>query len=273
MRTPKKYHASISSLLTLIMLTSLVVIARAETEASGTLIPTDDAYTDISIPNIHPAIGTLDLSFSGDPAPQPSKIVFVKFDLSGVTFTIQQARLNLAVITGCVVPSQVSVAVYGALDVYQNTTTQWLESGITWNNQPDRDPGAVAPLIMMDEGVVKLTGGYHHWTDTGAGDFANWLEEQRNGDQIATLRLEIPPNPGNSEVWFEDSEGTAASFPTCVANGGPVLQIADATGPLSITLLDMHASPAAASRQGLWLALLALPLLGWGAYMLKKQLG
>lgn len=271
MKMIKQSQAAISVFFSLTLLAGLVSIARAEPEASGTLIPTDDAYTDISIPGIHPSIGTLDLAFSGDPVPQPSKIVFLKFDLSGINFTIQQARLNLAVITGCVVPSAVSVAVYGALDVYHNTTTPWVESGITWNNQPDRDPTAVSPLIYMDEGVVKLTGGYHHWTDTGAGDFADWLETQRIGDGIATLRLEIPPNPGTSEVWFEDAEGTATGFPTCVAIGGPVLQIADAAGPLSIELLDMHASPAAASRQGRWLALLAITIMGWGVYTLKKR--
>jgi hypothetical protein len=241
------------------------------------LNPTDDAYTWIVAESSSYDNLALVLTFSGSPDLHASQVSYIKFDLSGISFPIQQARLNLSVVTGCNTPDElINVAVYGALDVYHNTSTPWLETGINWNNQPDLDPTAVAPLITMDEGVVQLDGGYHHWTDTGAGDFAEWLEDQRSGDGIATLRLEIVPDPNvtiQNEVWFDDHEGTAIGLPLCTSSGGPVLQVADAEGPLSITLLDVHATASSPASWVVWFGVLALPLLAWGLFTLKKRAG
>ncbi len=274
MKIKKNPQTILRMLVAVLLFTGFSAGAWADYESSGTLTPTDDAYTWVVFENTVFDEGALGLSYTGSPDPHISRVSYLKFDLSGIPFPIHEARLNLAVVTGCFIPDEVNVTVYGALDVYDDTTTQWTENGLSWSNQPALDPSAAAPLITMDEGVVQPEGGYYHWTDTGAGYFADWLEAQRTGDEIATLRLEMIPNPNiliEDEVWFDDREGTAAGLPSCISSGGPMLQIADAEGPLSITLLDLQARAQAPVAWTIWAGLLALPLLVYVFYSMKKR--
>ena len=57
---------------------------------------------------------------------------FVKFNVTGLTGTVQSATLRLFVKD----PGPDGGRVYATSPLYKNTTTQWLETGVNWNNAP-----------------------------------------------------------------------------------------------------------------------------------------
>jgi hypothetical protein len=238
------------SLATILVLITLASSIQAAPQTAVSLQPTDDAYADIAYPTTNFDGGALNVALSNNPAPPPAttvtKRVFLKFSLSGVGFSIVQARLSLSALSGTACggpPDAVNVAVYSVAD------DSWTETGLNWNNQP----ATGSLLATLDEGVLGGSG-YHHWTDTGTGSLAAWLRSQQGGgDNVATLALEITGAGATTGAFFEDREGTGGSL-GCPGGGKlPTLQLADTTGPLVVTLSAFRATAGSAN----WLA--------WGA--------
>jgi hypothetical protein len=230
------------SLATILVLVTLTGSIHAAPQTAVSLQPTDDAYVDIAYSTTNFDGGALNVALSNNPAPPPAatvtKRVFLKFSLSGVGFSIVQARLSLSALSGTACggpPDAVNVAVYSVAD------DSWTETGLNWNNQP-----AIGSLLAtLDEGVLGGSG-YYHWTDTGTGSFASWLRSQQaanGGDGTATLALEITGTTATTGALFEDREGTGGSL-GCPGGGSlPVLRVADAEGPLAVRLERFAATP------------------------------
>ncbi len=253
----KRIHR-VLCLLALMMLASPVVLAAPL--GGGSIAPVADTYTDrAENTSSHDAMG---LVFSStDPGPASgvaTRIIFLKFDLrptgssnvNGSTGSlpptlgsITQARLNLAFPANCGFNApNVAISVYPVANANDgwSGSLQWGPS-IDSPTHPPRDtttPVGTSALATLDEGTVGAPGVYYHWSDTNTGSYglAEWLQAQRTtGDGFATLRLEV--TAGNSNFGFEDSEGTAKGFSCTVPSpGGPRLQVADASGPLAVTL-------------------------------------
>jgi hypothetical protein len=200
---------------------------------SVTLPAVQDTYTDLNFPTTNFNQGLLSVSNSlggpGDPD-IATKLTFIEFDLSGVTFEIKGATLSLATLTcGRLLPvDEVDVAVYG---VDNDPANDWSEDTLTWDTQPPT-PGSLligSLLIQLDVGTITAdTSARYEWTDTGLGALSAWLETQRNAnDGSATLVLAIDNSeqPGLADVFFEDREETGSAYPCPDSAGPPSLQV------------------------------------------------
>jgi glucose/arabinose dehydrogenase len=91
--------------------------------------PTHDAYVKSSTPTTsYGSAATLRLRKSGSETIN----TYVKFDLSGVSGTLQSAKLRLYVTDG----GPDGGAVYVVSNYYEGTTTAWTQGGLNWSNAP-----------------------------------------------------------------------------------------------------------------------------------------
>jgi hypothetical protein len=200
---------------------------------SITLPAVQDTYTDLNFPSTNFNGGLLTVANSPGAPGQPdiaTKLTYVEFDLSSVTFEIKGATLSLATLTcGRLLPvDEVDVAVYG---VDNNPANDWAEDTLTWDTQPPT-PGSLlvgSPLIQLDAGTITGdTSARYEWTDPGLGALSAWLESQRTAnDGSATLVLAIDNSeqPGIADVFFEDSEETGSAHPCPDSAGPPALEV------------------------------------------------
>jgi len=252
------------SLIAVVLLVTLTGSIHAAPQATATLSPSDDVYTDIARQSTNLDGGGLNVALSSN-APSPgatvTKRVFLKFSLSGVSFTIGQARLSLSALsdTACGgAPDAVNVAVLAVND------DTWTETGLTWSNQP----ATGAQLDTLDGGAVSGAG-YQYWTDTGSDGFATWLRSQQaanGGDNVASLALVITSTTATTSVIFEDREGVGGSL-GC-AGGGllPSLKVADAETPLAVALESFGAVAAGRAVHLDWITTSELHILGFNLY-------
>lgn len=131
--------------------------------ASGpatTFIPTNDATVMQARPrNVYGAKPVLQVK---DAARDINS--YVKFNVTGLTGAVQSATLRLWVTNA----SPDGGAVYAVSPTYLNTTTQWLETGLNWNNAPaitGAPLGSLGPVtagrwveIDVTAGVVAALG-------------------------------------------------------------------------------------------------------------------
>jgi hypothetical protein len=121
----------------------------------------------------------------------PGQQSYIRFSVTGVTGTVQNATLRLFVTNG----SSNGPAVYG-------TDNTWTETGITWNNKPESTTGVVANIgsiasnVWAEYNVTTLV------TGNGTYSFV-LLPESTNG------------------VTFTSREGAAASRPQLVLTFAP----------------------------------------------------
>ncbi|MFQ5399780.1 MAG: DNRLRE domain-containing protein [Anaerolineae bacterium] len=195
---------------------------------SATLTAVQDSYTDLNLASANFDGGLLNAANSSGGPEDPdltTKYIFVEFDLSGVTFSINSATLELSTLTcgGTLFSDDVDVVVYGV-----DNSVNWSESALTWNNQPAPTTGA---LIGLDAGVIPAgTAQTVRWTDYAKGALSAWLESQRAAnDGSATLALAIDNsgNPGLADVFFEDSEGSGAVANCADAGASPTLTVSE----------------------------------------------
>jgi hypothetical protein len=110
--------------------------------------------------------------------------------------------------------------------------------------------------------------GHAHFTDdVGGGTFASFLEAERTtGDFTAGLWLEVITL---DQVWFDDDEGTGATFGCAGADLLPTLQLAEAGSPTAVNLQTLAVnyqggSPVVIAGGTLLLALVSFWLLRRG---------
>ncbi len=213
--------------------TSLAHDLPAAPADAVTLPAVQDTYTDLNFPSTNFDGGLLSVSNSlgapGDPD-IATKLTFLEFDLSGVTFEIKGATLSLATLTcGRLLPvDEVDVAVYG---VDNDPANDWAEDTLTWDTQPPT-PGSLlvgSLLIQLDAGTISAdTSARYEWTDPGLGALSAWLESQRNandGSATLVLAIENSDQPGLADVFFEDSEETGSAYPCPDSAGPPSLEV------------------------------------------------
>ena len=146
--------------------------------------PTNDAYVMASRPSTN--FGAKPILRVKDAAKDVNS--FLKFNVSGLTATVQSATLRLWVND----PGPDGGSVYSVSSFYLNTTTQWLETGLKWNNAPAISG---APLDTLGA-VVKGT----------------WVELDVTGAVIAALgsdgRVSLAlTNDSRNMVTYSSKEG------------------------------------------------------------------
>ncbi len=198
----------------------------------ATVIAGEATYIDASAPNSNFDNGLLFIAHDGF---NPSQVTLLEFDLTGITFAIDKARLNMAVINSPGSPCFITSDAVNEINLY-GTDDGWVEGTVTWNTQPTRGN------LLDDLDQNPLDPNAHaHWSDVaGGGTFAIFLETERSSDGIASLWIEIPS--GLSQVVLEDEDGTGGTSGCNGADLLPILQLADVDEPTAIALMDINAS-------------------------------
>lgn len=219
--------------------------------------PTDDA----SVINIavdpggsQDAIGLWVIWSQGpDAASQkPSSYAILKFNLTGsaaagglnwpLDTTIAKARLTLYSPTCLVQDSNVSVALYGMPDSFDN----WTEASLPGFSATETAANSAATVLLKsgaEEGGI-IPPAYFHWTDSGGGNFAAWLDSQKNTGTypgVVTLMLKITGATANLGTGFEDRELLGCNS----TSGKPMLHLADAQDPLAVNMSTFRSADSA----------------------------
>jgi len=224
-------------LLTVAFFTVILFSNRIEAapETTSTITSTDAVYVDPGQPTSNVNNGLIFISGNG--AGGTSNIGLLKFNLSSVGYTINKARLNLAIVSDqatCGFTSDASVSV----NIYQVDNTTWTETGVTYNTKPTRGN------FIMSATVGTTVPSHLAFSDTGGGNLSSYLETERSvgagNDGIAGIWIET--TAGANQVVFEDDEGTGATAGCSGANLVPTLQLADSADPLAITLASLTAN-------------------------------
>ncbi|NUM64167.1 tandem-95 repeat protein, partial [candidate division KSB1 bacterium] len=116
-------------------LATVAITVTGSTVSSLTFTPIADAFTSAEKPDNNYGSDT-ELRFRYSSL---TLISYLKFEVTGITGSVQSAKLRVYVTTG----SNDNVTVYSASNNYAGTSTPWTESGLTWNNA-DRSGGALA---------------------------------------------------------------------------------------------------------------------------------
>jgi len=102
------------------------VTVSGSTTSSLTFTPVADTYVSSNKPNNNYGTAT-SLRFRNS---STTHLTYLKFDISGISGSVQRATLRLYVTTG----SNDNGTVYLASNNYVNSSTPWTETGLTWNN-------------------------------------------------------------------------------------------------------------------------------------------
>src|SRR6266496_4650655 len=103
---------------------------NAQAATTFTFITDADSYVKQSYPNSNYG-NSSSLQVNG--VSNPDQESFIRFTVTGISGTVQSAQLRVYATTN---GTKNGPAVYA-------TDTSWTETGITWNNRPDRTSGAV----------------------------------------------------------------------------------------------------------------------------------
>ncbi len=231
-----------------VLLLLIIVFSPASAQLGETATITDDLLYIVG--GTYYNGNALLLNRSNPGGGSPVYIAYMKVDLSSITTTITQARLNLPVVhddTACY--SSVSVDNVG-IEVFAVDTSSypnWSEGTVPGAELPiDTGYGTNGSLGTLDEGAV--TGdGWYHISDLSGGSLVQYLEAKRGS--TATLRLQISGlavNPSAADqLLLEDREGTLNTSgctlpaPAYGTSSTPVLQWGGDTTPLAINLQTM----------------------------------
>ena len=134
----------------------------------------------------------------------PIQHILLKFNVSGLSGTVTDAKLRIHALEGSNV---------GGI-VYRTASTSWSETGVTWNTAPAADPsplgsiGAVAAGTWYQVDVDSLVTGNGTFgvriTST-SGDGADYASKERGGGLAAQLVVTTgssppPPPPGTTVI-------------------------------------------------------------------------
>ncbi|MEZ4512307.1 MAG: DNRLRE domain-containing protein [Chloroflexota bacterium] len=241
-----KVIGRLSTILFLIALLFLFLSAAtvgADFQAASTISSTDSVYIDPGNGAANLNNGLLFITSNG--VGGASQVTLIKFNLNTIPYSINKARLTLAVLNGGGGCDGISSDAVSEINVYAVDDTTWTEGAVTFNTKPTR--GVL--LTDLDQATLPVPGKAYFTDDPTAvppdnGTFASYLETERSGgtgsNGIAGLWVEV--NVGLNQVFFEDDESTGASANCTGANLVPTLQLADSSSPLAIDLANSNVS-------------------------------
>jgi lysophospholipase L1-like esterase len=158
------------------------------TSSSSTLLPTQNATVRSGTNANTNYNGATTLRVKND-APDNTRNVYITFDTTSMP-TVSSAVINLYVVgTGTTASRTISV--------YQQPTTSWLESTITWNNAP------AAGALIGTFNVSTTTGIYYNF------DVTSYVQAQRAaGHNVVSFELIQNTGDVNGLVDFASREAT-----------------------------------------------------------------
>jgi uncharacterized protein YkwD len=152
--------------------------------------PAHDAYTQNTLPNSNFGTSTL-LKIRG--ITNPKQRSYMKFVVSGLNGAVQSATLQLYVLNA----SNMGGDLYAVSNNYAGSSTPWVETGLTWNNQP-----ALAGSPLDSLGPVTI--GSYVTLDVSAAI---------TGDGTFSFGLY---GPSTDDAIYRSSEGAAVERPKLI---------------------------------------------------------
>ncbi|MDZ7286331.1 MAG: DNRLRE domain-containing protein [candidate division KSB1 bacterium] len=197
------------------------------TISSLTFTPIADAYTSAENPdNNYGSEAGLRFRYSN-----LTFISYLKFEVAGITGSVQSAKLRVYVTTG----SNDNATVYSASNYYVGTTTPWTESGLTWNNA-DRNGGALATQGPLSKDA------WYEWDVTAAvsGNGTVSLAILNNTTALGVCSSREGANPPQLVVEFGSS---ALPRPNSNTTTQTLASITANRLPADLQLLGNHPNP------------------------------
>ncbi len=191
------------------LLSTVPVVGATYTEpVKLKLYPNNDAYIDQENPDINYGTSTELLLTTKESA---ARRILLKFDISTLPsgITITEAKLFMY----CTAYSNVSG--YTEPEVWSVDNDNWIESGVTWNNQPTH--------ITMLERLSWYVAYWDNW------DVKSFVENEYNaGENIVSLKLKTQ----NEACWIDRT----ASFHSMEATNDPYLEVTYVPLPATIDI-------------------------------------
>lgn len=248
-------HRSVRLPLALLLILSAALIAlaalagsgRAAAAGPGELSPTGDSYISRNNPDANLNGNTLLLGYDNFGIFNPSDFTYLKFDLTGQDMPITNALLVLTAVSNSSNAAEVVLGLYTVPD------DSWDADTLTYNNAPAPDQLIQTLTIPGDHtGAIVFDGGAPE-----AHLLIDYLEAQRTGDRVASLRIQIEsvtsPTFIQGTLSMEDAEG---SFDGQSGNE-PLLTLSSTPTAVQLTSVGVQVGPVESDVPGFALVLLA----------------
>lgn len=254
----KRLRPTLSLLaLTFCLLVSLTPSPAAAQSRDSEVAPLQDTYVSRNAPDQQLNKNALLLSFDNLGGFTPSDFSYLQFDLRGASSSIAESLLEMTIVVNNTQADEVTIGLYAVSD------DGWNESDLVFNNRPV--PGARLQSVTV---AGDATGPVTFGDSTGTHPLGTWLEQERQGDGVATLMLGIDSaaNPGfiQGTVVIEDSENSHDA----ATGDQPNLTLA---GPTAITLEGARADDTSSLPATLLLAALLLVGATTGLTVKRRQ--
>jgi len=184
---------------------------------SLTFVTNADAYVNQSNPSTNYGNAT---TLQADGASDPDIESFIRFTVTGISGTVQSARLRVFDTTN---GSANGPAVYA-------TGTSWTETGITWNNRPARTSGAldnkgsISPNTWVEYNVTSLVSGNGTFSFVLAADSTDGaVFSSRQGSQPPQLLVMLAGSSTITPSFTATETATSSSTPTDTATATSTL--------------------------------------------------
>jgi len=211
--------------------TATVTVSEPGTQATTlTFDPTNDAYIKVTDP-------TLNFGGRNTLKVESQKFVsYLKFAVSGLNGTVQNARLKLFVSS----PSVSGGTIHLVSNNYEGTSTPWIESGLVGSNAPQVTSAALDNIgqVVLNDTVefdvtqaINADGIYSFAIQSSSTDLAKYsAKESSNPDPILEIVTDgIPPSSPvitsfNPQSGLIGTEVTINGTDFVVSNSGSPLQ-------------------------------------------------
>ena len=256
----KVKRSALGVIISLVVLAGLLSLPRGSEKASAattlTLVPVADTYVSAAAPStVYGASNRLVVDGS------PVSRVFIRFDLTAVTGTVQSARLRLHVanVFNAQSPAGGSVA--------STTSTAWSEASTSWNNQPAIDGpllgalGAVSRNTWVEIDVTQAVdaGAIVSLALSSTNSNGAYYDSRQSGalapqlilsvDEPTTVTPTATPSETPIATPSPTPTATATPSPTATPTPSPTATPSPAPGPSTVLspVADAHVDSGAPS--------------------------
>ena len=199
---------------------------------SLTFVTNADAYVNQSNPSTNYGNAT---TLQVDGASDPDLESFIQFTVTGISGTIQSAKLRMFVTTN---GSTNGPAVY-------STGTSWTETGITWNNRPARtsaavdNKGSISTNIWVEYNVTSLVQGNGTFSFVLAADSTDGIIfSSRQGSQPPQLVITFISNITITPTFTPTPTSTLSAGDAIFVGAGDISACDTNNDELTAQLLD-----------------------------------
>ncbi|HSH02166.1 MAG TPA: hypothetical protein VLL52_06555 [Anaerolineae bacterium] len=268
------------ALLTALALFSLLSVSPNAQAAGTSSEPTHDVTSLIGTGTFN-GFGIF-IGYQPSPTAKPTAYGLFQYDVDamyttgGLTGAITQARLQ---IVGGNFGATMPMAVYVLDDVAPWNT--WTEGAPPTDAQIDAafTGGAMTLADTPEEGSYDSTvTQVYNFLDTGADGIASALEARRSangGSGVVTFAVAPTGGALGSQGCLDDregnSEGGGCPDYSATTDGGPRLHIADAGGPLAVTMSDAGSTTSAVNPVLIWVLFGLLLTFSAGAIVARRM--